>query len=79
MEDGECDSAAQLQLIEFAKCLEWDDGCDDPSSAPPCLDAAGMDSATVTECAMGADNLAAPIMNHIYTVANTSTPVVTVS
>mmetsp|Transcript_24535 Transcript_24535/g.43675 ORF Transcript_24535/g.43675 Transcript_24535/m.43675 type:complete len:161 (+) Transcript_24535:365-847(+) len=78
IEDGECDPNSQLQLIAFAKCLEWDDGCDDPSSAPPCLDEAGFNNtAEVTECATGPANLAAPIMNEIYTVANTSTPVVT--
>mmetsp|Transcript_37372 Transcript_37372/g.101188 ORF Transcript_37372/g.101188 Transcript_37372/m.101188 type:complete len:182 (-) Transcript_37372:771-1316(-) len=79
IEDGECSADAQLQLISFAKCLEWDDGCDDPASAPPCLDEAGMDTAAVTDCATGPDNGAAAIMNSIYAVANASTPVVTVS
>mmetsp|Transcript_37374 Transcript_37374/g.101197 ORF Transcript_37374/g.101197 Transcript_37374/m.101197 type:complete len:190 (-) Transcript_37374:665-1234(-) len=77
IEDGECSADAQLQLISFAKCLEWDDGCDDPASAPPCLDEAGMDTAAVTDCATGPDNGAAAIMNSIYAVANASTPVVT--
>lgn len=73
-----CALPAQLSLSSFANCLEATHGCDSIDAAAPCAKSAGLDAVTVAaiqKCAAG--DGAAAVMNHIYGVANASTPVVT--
>jgi hypothetical protein len=76
--DGACTAAAQLQLITFVKCVEFDHDTD-PTQLEPCATSAGLDGAALSSCAAatsGSDS-ATEIMSYIYGVGNTSDPKVT--
>ena len=72
---SDCDPDAQHALIDFAKCFECDDGCDDPAHAAPCAADAGLDADAIQACADGGG--AVPIMNIVHGFANNSDPIVT--
>ena len=73
-----CTPSAQIRLIKLARCIEFEHNTD-PTWNVPCANSTGFDAVALSACAAdkGSGPGATKLMNYVYGVANSSTPVVT--